>query len=349
VDREKDAEAGKAAFPLTRADVEQLLSSVKRPSQLDLSLQNLRGIDLSYLDLQGANLQGADLQGANLRGTNFREANLQAANLSEADLDGADLSRAKLGENEATRANLHGANLCYATLRDLDLRGFNLAGLDLRNVDLNGTDLRGAVLQGANLQGADLSSAHLHGPELHGAILHSGVFATTRRRERNIQQWQMPARTSSIDEYLLSPQAEQGKRSTSLTTLDHPPIINHMVNNSSERLDTVFLALSDPTRRAILERLMQGEASGTELARPFSISVPAISRHLRVLKEADLILHRKDGRTHWFRLAPSPMKEAATWLEQYRKFWEEQFDSLQAYLQTTAEEEQDADDASNTP
>jgi DNA-binding transcriptional ArsR family regulator len=70
-----------------------------------------------------------------------------------------------------------------------------------------------------------------------------------------------------------------------------------MVNDSSEQLTTIFLALADPTRRAILERLTHGEASGTELARPFSISVPAISKHLRVLDHADLILHRKDERT----------------------------------------------------
>jgi len=121
-----------------------------------------------------------------------------------------------------------------------------------------------------------------------------------------------------------------------------------MVNYSSERLTTVFLALADPTRRAILERLARGEASGTELARPFSISVPAISKHLRVLENADLILHRKDGRTHRFRLAARPLKEAATWLEHYRHFWEAQFDSLDTYLLTTAEEEQDIDDPSST-
>ncbi len=122
-----------------------------------------------------------------------------------------------------------------------------------------------------------------------------------------------------------------------------------MVNNdvSSERLDIVFMALADPTRRAILERLGQGEASGTELARPFSISVPAISRHLRVLENAELILHRKDGRTHRFRLAASSLKEAAAWLEHYRQFWETQFDSLDTYLRSTAEEEQEADDTSN--
>ena len=116
-----------------------------------------------------------------------------------------------------------------------------------------------------------------------------------------------------------------------------------MVNNTSEQLTTVFMALADPTRRAILERLAHGEASGTELARPFSISVPAISKHLRVLKNADLILHRKEGRTHMFRLAAEPMRDAAAWLEQYRHFWEEQFDSLESNLQDTSEEEQDVD------
>ncbi len=117
-----------------------------------------------------------------------------------------------------------------------------------------------------------------------------------------------------------------------------------MVNDSAEQLTTVFLALADPTRRAILARLTQGEASGTELARPFSISVPAISKHLRVLEHAELILHRKDGRTHRFRLAARPLKEAATWLEHYRQFWEAQLDSLDTYLQVTSEEEQDPDD-----
>ncbi len=103
-----------------------------------------------------------------------------------------------------------------------------------------------------------------------------------------------------------------------------------MVNDSPERLNTIFLALADPTRRAILERLAHGEASGTELARPFSISVPAISKHLRVLEHANLILHRKDGRTHWFRLAASPMRDAVVWLEQYRQFWDAQIERARA-------------------
>lgn len=129
-----------------------------------------------------------------------------------------------------------------------------------------------------------------------------------------------------------------------LTPLHDRRILNSMVNDSAEQLTTIFLALADPTRRTILERLTHGEASGTELAQPFSISVPAISKHLRVLEHADLILHRKDGRTHRFRLAARPMREAAAWLEHYRQFWEAQLDSLDTYLQATSEEEQDPDD-----
>lgn len=132
-----------------------------------------------------------------------------------------------------------------------------------------------------------------------------------------------------------------------MTLLHSYSILNYMVNDSSEQLTTVFFALADPTRRAILERLRHGEASGTELAQPFSISVPAISKHLRVLEHAHLILHRKEGRIHRFRLAAYPMREAATWLEHYRDFWETQLDSLDTYLLETAEEEQDRDDSSD--
>jgi DNA-binding transcriptional ArsR family regulator len=110
-----------------------------------------------------------------------------------------------------------------------------------------------------------------------------------------------------------------------LTPLLDRRILNDMVNDSAEQLMTIFLALADPTRRAILARLTQGKASGTEQARPFSISVLAISKHLRVLEHADLILRRKDGRAHRFRLAARPLKEAATWFEHYQQFWEAQF------------------------
>src|SRR6266487_6733225 len=104
---------------------------------------------------------------------------------------------------------------------------------------------------------------------------------------------------------------EEGRcwmRSRPLTTIHDLRILNSMVNDSAEQLTTVFLALADPTRRAILARLAQGEASGTELARPFSISVPAISKHLRVLENAALIRRKKEGRVHCFRLAVQPMR-----------------------------------------
>jgi DNA-binding transcriptional ArsR family regulator len=106
-----------------------------------------------------------------------------------------------------------------------------------------------------------------------------------------------------------------------------------MVNYSPQQLDTIFSALSDPTRRAILQRLTQGEATVTELAAPFTMSLPAISKHIRVLESAGLISRHKDGREHYLRLVAAPMKDAASWLENYRQFWEGQFDALGHYLQ----------------
>ena len=100
-------------------------------------------------------------------------------------------------------------------------------------------------------------------------------------------------------------------------------------------LDAVFSALADPTRRAILERLAEGEASVTELAEPFAadMTLPAISRHLRVLETAGLIARARQGRVHRLRLRPAPLKDAAEWLAYYRQFWDEQFDSLAQYLE----------------
>ncbi|MDQ2713640.1 MAG: pentapeptide repeat-containing protein [Chloroflexota bacterium] len=176
--------AARSAAPLTRADVELLRSNVESSAQLDLSLQNLRHIDLSYIDLHGANLRGAKLQGANLRGTNLSDTDLQGADLSNADLNGADLSRTHLGDSAANRVDLRQAKLSYATLRELDLRGFDLTGLDLHNTDLNGTDLRAAILHGTDLSGADLSTAQLHGPELRDAILYRGKLPDDRVKTR---------------------------------------------------------------------------------------------------------------------------------------------------------------------
>jgi DNA-binding transcriptional ArsR family regulator len=112
-----------------------------------------------------------------------------------------------------------------------------------------------------------------------------------------------------------------------------------MVNYSSAALDVTFGALSDPTRRAILARLAKGGATVKELAAPFTVSLPAISKHLRVLESAGLLQRKIDGRIHRCTLAADPMKDAASWIEQYRAFWEFQFDALEKYLETTQTKE----------
>jgi DNA-binding transcriptional ArsR family regulator len=105
-----------------------------------------------------------------------------------------------------------------------------------------------------------------------------------------------------------------------------------MVNYSP--LDATFSALADPTRRAILARLAQGEATVSELAEPFDVSLPAVSKHLRVLQSAGLLQREIDGRIHRCRLAAQPMKDAAAWIETYRVFWEAQLESLARYLES---------------
>jgi DNA-binding transcriptional ArsR family regulator len=112
-----------------------------------------------------------------------------------------------------------------------------------------------------------------------------------------------------------------------------------MVYYQSSDLDNTFAALSDVTRRGILARLAQGEASISDLAAPYEMSLPAVSKHLRVLERAKLVERRKDGRVHRCRLAADPMKGAAEWIEKYRRFWERQFDSLAQYLEGSQKEE----------
>jgi DNA-binding transcriptional ArsR family regulator len=106
-----------------------------------------------------------------------------------------------------------------------------------------------------------------------------------------------------------------------------------------QALDSTFAALSDATRRGILARLATGEASVTELAKPYDMSLPAVSKHLRVLESAGLVARSQDGRVHRCRLEAAPMKSAADWIAHYRQFWETQFDSLQRYLENSTEKE----------
>ncbi len=108
---------------------------------------------------------------------------------------------------------------------------------------------------------------------------------------------------------------------------------------SADPLSLTFAALADPTRRAILAKLAQGETSVGELAAPFKMSLPAISKHLKVLERSGLISRSRDAQWRPCRIEAKPMKEAVNWLEHYRQFWEESFDRLEVYLKELQEKE----------
>ena len=105
-----------------------------------------------------------------------------------------------------------------------------------------------------------------------------------------------------------------------------------MYNVTQDHLSDTFAALADPTRRAILARLTSGEASVMELAEPFDMSLPAISKHLKVLERAGLISRGRDAQRRPCRIEAARLKEATEWMERYRRFWEESFDRLDEYL-----------------
>lgn len=106
-----------------------------------------------------------------------------------------------------------------------------------------------------------------------------------------------------------------------------------------DRLSPIFAALADPTRRAILGRLVSGEASVKELARPFDMTGPAITKHLKVLERAGLISRGREAQWRPCRIEAAPLKEVSDWVERYRRFWEESFDRLDEYLQELKKEE----------
>jgi len=106
-----------------------------------------------------------------------------------------------------------------------------------------------------------------------------------------------------------------------------------------DRLSVTFSALADPTRRAILARLISGAASVTELAEPFEMSLPAVSKHLKVLEHAGLITRGREAQWRPCRLEAGPLKDAADWLDHYRHFWEQSFDRLEDYLGELQEKE----------
>jgi DNA-binding transcriptional ArsR family regulator len=105
-----------------------------------------------------------------------------------------------------------------------------------------------------------------------------------------------------------------------------------MVKYFLNTLNKTFSALADPTRRAILARLVNGEASVTKLAEPFNVTLPAIMKHIRVLEDAGLITREKEGRVSRCRLNAGPLKNAAEWINFYEQFWQDKLDALEAYL-----------------
>lgn len=116
-----------------------------------------------------------------------------------------------------------------------------------------------------------------------------------------------------------------------------------MVKYNISQLDQTFYALSDPTRRAILAQLALGEMSVTEIAKPFEMSLPAVSKHLRILEKTGLLTRTKEGRVHRLQLNAAPMKEAEQWIAFYRKFWEQQMDALENYLHKMSEDKKNGE------
>jgi DNA-binding transcriptional ArsR family regulator len=108
-----------------------------------------------------------------------------------------------------------------------------------------------------------------------------------------------------------------------------------------DRLSNTFAALADPTRRAILARLVTGEASVTELAAPFQMTMPAVSKHLKVLQRAGLIARGREAQWRPCRLEGEPLRDVAEWMEPYRRFWDESFERLDEYLQEMKKENKD--------
>jgi DNA-binding transcriptional ArsR family regulator len=112
-----------------------------------------------------------------------------------------------------------------------------------------------------------------------------------------------------------------------------------IATKSPDRISNTFAALADPTRRAILARLAASEASVTELAEPFEMSLPAVSKHLKVLERAGLITRSREAQWRPCRLEAAPLKDVSNWVEEYRRHWEERFDRLDEYLKALQKDE----------
>jgi DNA-binding transcriptional ArsR family regulator len=130
----------------------------------------------------------------------------------------------------------------------------------------------------------------------------------------------------------------ENSRKRELTLRRPTDILNHMVKCFPKSLNRVFFALSDPTRRAILARLADGQLTITALAAPFAISFVAVSKHIRVLEHAGLLKRSKQGREYHLRLVPQPLHDAAAWLDQYERFWTDQLHHIKARAEQKARE-----------
>jgi DNA-binding transcriptional ArsR family regulator len=124
--------------------------------------------------------------------------------------------------------------------------------------------------------------------------------------------------------------------------------VEESMPTTTEQLDRTFAALADPTRRAILARLAGGEASVTELAEPFDMSLPAVSKHLKVLERAGLISRGRQRQWRPARLQAEPLREVAEWAERYRRFWGERYDRLDVYLEELRGRGKEGDDERET-
>lgn len=111
-----------------------------------------------------------------------------------------------------------------------------------------------------------------------------------------------------------------------------------MVEYMDQHLDQTYAAIADPTRRAILMRLAQGEARVTDIAEPFAMSLNAVSKHVRVLERAGLVRRHVKGRDHYLALDAEPLRAASAWIDTYRQFWEERLDALESFLQQQSQE-----------
>lgn len=136
------------------------------------------------------------------------------------------------------------------------------------------------------------------------------------------------------DEPLLE-NADPHYSTTWLTNVPPGIIFNYMVDNKNAALDSVLLALADPTRRALLKSLMNRERTVTELAEPHDMTLAAVSKHLMVLERAHLVVKRKEGRIQHCRLNPKPLRSVAHLLLEYKAFWESQFDALEQFMKET--------------